>query len=165
MHMNQTSSPNKESPSIRQILWTDYTAFFTALIPIVAWIVFLAWAPDWRRDGQPILNPQLLPFALFVNLALTLAPLVILIRRIGLFFRVFRDGSQVRGRIAEISIQRDRGRVEYTYLFGKEEYRSSATIHRNKQTLALKKGDRVVLLVDPKNPEMALIRDLYVQAE
>ena len=33
--------------------------------------------------------------------------------------------------------------------------------HRTKQTLALKKGERVILLVDPSNPERAFIRDLY----
>ena len=161
--MKRTLSSEKDAPSIRQILWTDYKAFFTVLIPIVAWIVFLAWAPDWRRDGHPILNPELASFALALNVILTVVPMVILVRRIALIIRVLRDGTQVRGRISEIFIQRDRGRVEYVYLFGKEEYRTSVSIHRNKQTLALKKGDRVVLMVDPNRPEQAFIRDLYVQ--
>ncbi len=150
-------------PSIRQILWTDYTAFFVALIPIVIWIVFLAWVPDWRRDNHPVISPQLRPFVLYFNLVLTVVTLVILFRRVRLLLKVFRDGAQVRGRITSFSMRRDRGQVEYIYIFDRDEYRSGVAVHRNKQTLALKVGDRVILMVDPDRPQRAFIRDLYVE--
>jgi hypothetical protein len=82
--------------------------------------------------------------------------------RVGLLWRAFRNGTQVRGKILSVYLRRDRGRVEYTYIFDNQEFKSGAAVHRTKQTKALKQGDRVILMVDRANPKRAFIRDLYL---
>jgi hypothetical protein len=86
----------------------------------------------------------------------------VLVYRILLLYSVFRRGEQARGRITSIDIRRDRGSVEYVFLYKGEQRRARASIHRTRQTLALKKGERVILMVDPSRPERAFIRDLYL---
>lgn len=153
---------NKDHISLKQLVWTDYPAFYAFLIPLVSWIIILAWAPDWRGDG-PIIKPEARPIFLGLAFLATIISLGVLALRIRLFFRVFRDGKQVHGKILQVEIRRDHGRVEYTYIYNHKEYFSRAEVHRNAETKALKNGDQVLLLVDPNKPSRAFIRDLYVQ--
>jgi len=148
--------------SLLRILWTDYPAFYAASTPIVALIVYLAWTPDWRGHGA-VISPEARPF--FTTLAILAASggLLVLAWRLLLFYKVFRRGIQIKGKISKAELKRDRGRVEYTYIFEHKEYFSGAEIHRNAQTKQLKVGDHVILMVDPLNPMHAFIRDLYTR--
>ncbi len=148
-------------PSLKRIIWTDYPSFYALVLSVVLWIVYAAWTPDWRGSGSMI-RPDMAPFFLYANIGVTLVSLAIIIRRILILRRVFRDGAQVRGRISSVVMRRDKGRVEYAYFYEQKEYVTGVDIHRNRQTLALKAGERVTLLVDPIKPARAFIRDLYV---
>jgi len=152
----------KYQPSISQIIWTDYTAFYAALVPIVVWVVFLAWVPAWRKDG-PIIKTEIAPYFAILCALLTTIALGIVAARIRMLHKIFQDGMQINGRILNVTMRRDRGRVEYTYIHNREEYQAKVSVHRNKQTLALRKGERVILLVDRSKPKRAFIRDLYVK--
>jgi hypothetical protein len=153
---------NPARVSLTRLLWTDYPSFYASLIPLVAWIVYLAWAPDWRGLG-PVLKPGAQPVFLGTAIIATLISLVVLVIRIRLFIRIFREGMQVHGKIMQAELRRDRGKVEYTYIYDHQEFFSRADIHRNGATKALQTGDQVTLLVDPKKPTRAFIRDLYIQ--
>lgn len=148
--------------SLRRILWTDYTAFYTALVPIVAWIVYFAWTPDWTGKGA-VIKPEAQPVFLALAILATLVSLVILAARFQLLFKIFREGIEVKGKITRSELRRDRGRVEYVYIYEHKEYFSSANVHRNLQTKALKSGEHVVLMVDRQKPSRAFIRDLYTR--
>jgi 20S proteasome alpha/beta subunit len=52
--------------------------------------------------------------------------------------------------------------VDYVYSHQGQKYASGNAIHKVKQTLALKVGEQVVLIVDRNNPKRAFIRDLYM---
>ncbi len=151
-------------PRIARILWTDYPAFLFTAFPVVVWVVYLSWVPGWREDG-PVINPELAPFILVLAVAFTIWCLGVVTWRILLIRKIFRSGSLVRGKIIEITLNRDRGKVAYTYFLNNKEYSASAPIHRNKQTVAIKKGERVNLVVDPTHPQRALIRDLYLETQ
>jgi hypothetical protein len=155
-----TSNHSGSSPSLRQILWTDYPAFINAVLLVMVWIIYLAWVPAWRADG-PIIAPKYAPYYLGLSVLVSLVSLSILIYRVLLLRKVLQDGDQVHGRISFIEMKRDRGQVEFVFIYKGEECRTRCGIHRTKQTLALKKGDRVILMVDPANPKRAFIRDLY----
>ena len=150
-----------DRPSLLKIIWTDYPAFISSSMMVVAWIVILAWVPAWRSDG-PIVSPGAAPAFLSVAGLITLVGMGVLLWRFQIMWAAFFSGAQVRGKITDIKMRRDRGRVSYTYIFNHEEYQSSAPIHRNKQTLALKTGSQVFLMVDNKKPSRAFIRDLYL---
>ena len=148
--------------SFKRILWTDYSAFYASLVPFTAWIVYLAWAPDWRGRG-PVIKPEARAFFLTMILLATIAGLSVLAFRLRLLYRVFQTGAQVRGKISRIELKRDHGRVEYAYIFDHQEYFSSSTVHRNAQTRALKGGETVILVVYRSKPARAFIRDLYIR--
>ena len=151
-----------DRPSLLKIIWTDYPAFISTSAMVVAWIVILAWVPAWRSDG-PIVSPGAAPVFLSVAALITLVGMGVLLWRFQTLWAAFFSGAQVRGKITSVEMRRDRGRVKYTYIFNHEEYQSSAPIHRNKQTLALKTGSPVILMIDTKKPWRAFIRDLYLQ--
>lgn len=148
-------------PSLLKILWTDYPAFFFSSTIVVAWIIILAWLPDWRGDGA-IISPNASPIYLSIAVGITLVGAGVLFWRIRLLWDVFLNGAQVRGNILEVKIRRDRGSVKYTYIYNHEEYQASASIHRNQRTIAMKAGNPVFLMVDKRKPNRAFIRDLFL---
>ncbi len=158
-HFPPENSPRK--PSLRRILWTDYPAFYASLVPVVSWIVLLAWLPDWRGDG-PVISPGARPFFLSLAALATVAGLIVLVWRVRLVYQLFGRGLLVRGKISSVEIRRDHGWVEFCYIFDHQEYTSRIEVHRNAQTKGLKAGDLVVLVVDRNHPKRAFIRDLYL---
>lgn len=153
-------SSNSPRLSLARIFWTDYPAFISLLVPIVSLIVILAWIPDWRGQGS-VISAEARPCYLSFAVIASAGGLLALAGRLLLFYRIFRSGALVKGKISKVEIKRDRGRVEYAYIFDHQEYLSGAAIHRNAQTKKLKSGDHVSLLVDPSNPRRAFICDLY----
>jgi len=149
-------------PRISRILWTDYPAFLFAAFTAVVWIVYLSWVPGWRKDG-PVINPELAPYALALAVAFSIWGIGVVFWRVFLIRKIFRSGVQVHGKITACTLNRDRGKVAYNFILNNEEYLASASIHRNKQTTTIKKGERVILVVDPVHPQRALIRDLYLE--
>ena len=103
-HFLPESSPH--NPSLRRIIWTDYPAFYASLVPVVAWIVLLAWLPDWRGDG-PVISESARPFFLTLAAIATVVGLAVLVWRVWLVFKLFRQGAQVRGKISSVEIRRD----------------------------------------------------------
>jgi len=148
-------------PSIRRIIWTDYPAFYATITPLVAWIVLLAWLPDWRGDGA-VISVSSRPFFITLAAIVTVVGLSVLLYRLWLIFKLFRLGAQVRGKIASVEMRRDRGWVEFFYIFEHKEYTARIEVHRNAQTRALKVGELAALVVDRSRPQRAFIRDLYL---
>ncbi len=135
-------------PSIIQIIWTDYFAFISALLPVCIWaLVFSIW-----KDQVYIK----------IGVLGTLIVFGLLTWRVLLFRKVFREGKSVLGRVSSAYVIRDRGRVEYTYSYQGKFYKSGVSIHRNSRTKALKEGEGVILVVDQRNPGRAFIRSLYM---
>ncbi len=159
-HLPSEQPPRK--PSLWRIIWTDYPAFYGSLVPVVSWIVLIAWLPDWRGEG-PVISEAARPFFITLAAIATLGGLSVLLWRLWLLFGIFRRGAQVRGKISSVEIRRDHGWVEFCYIFDHQEYTSRAEVHRNARTKELKAGDLVVLLVDRARPQRAFIRDLYFE--
>ncbi len=159
-------SPWKPSlkPSLVRIFWTDYLAFFFSLVPVSAWVIYFAWIPDWKGDGS-VIPPRAAPFYMILAIVATLTSLAVFAWRLWLIYSVFKHGANVKGKITSVFIKRDRGRVEYTYIFDRKEYQTGVEIHRNERTKALKEGEHVDLLVDCSNPKRAFIRHLYTAEE
>ena len=157
----KSKSLNLRGPSLSRIIWTDYIAFISVIFPAVIWIVCLAWIPDWRREG-PIIPVWMAPYVLVFCLFVTLLGSLVLAWRVWLINAIFRKGSVVSGQITFVSLKRDRGRLDYTFNFEDETYESGVSIHRNAQTKELRSGAKIILLVDPKNPKRAFMRDLYI---
>jgi hypothetical protein len=148
-------------PTLTSIVWTDYTAFFQAAIIVVVWIIYIAWVPKWTARG-PIIAPWMAPYILYFAIFMTLIGLTIITWRVILLRRIFRGGEQVQGKIIAFSMRRDRGRVDYGYIYKGVEYQCRASVHRTMLTNKLKAGERVTLVVDRKNPKHAYIQHIYI---
>ncbi len=157
----KSKSLSLRGPSVSRIIWADYIAFISVIFPAVIWIVCLAWIPDWRGEG-PVIPAWMVPYVLVFSLFATLLGSLVLVRRVWLIKKIFQNGSVVSGRITFVSLRRDRGRLDYTYIFEDKTYKSGVSIHRNAQTKELRAGERIILLVDQNNPKRAFMRDLYV---
>lgn len=142
-------------PSLLKIITIDYIAFLGWLFPVVMWGMYVVLIVL----GNVKINDLTLPVTFAV---ITVVALAILIWRIQVFNTIFSDGIETTATINNVSFFRDRGRVDYVYTYQGQKYVSGNAIHKVKQTLALKAGEQVVLMVDRNNPKRAFIRDLYV---
>ncbi|MEJ2224688.1 MAG: hypothetical protein P8X49_06075, partial [Syntrophobacterales bacterium] len=77
----KSKSLSIRGPSIIRIIWTDYTAFLAVIFPIVIWIVYLAWVPEWHGDG-PVIPAWMVPYVLVYSLLVTLGGILILAWRV-----------------------------------------------------------------------------------
>ncbi len=148
--------------SILKIMWTDYPAFYASLVPAAAWIIYFAWFPNWG-SREAVISPSARPIYMTLILLATACGTTVLAGRVWLIMSVFHNGLQVRGKISQIELRRDHGRVHYAYIYEHKEYFSSAAIHRNAETKALRNGEHVMLIVDRSKPARAFIRDLYTR--
>ena len=151
--MSPKSTNNQ--PSLLKIVTIDYATFLGWLIPVVVWGIYIVLI----ILGNVQTDDFTLPITFF---GMTVAALAILIWRIQIFNTVFSDGIEITATISNVSFFRDRGRVEYVYFHQGEKYASGNAIHKVKQTLALKVGEQVVLMVDRNNPKRTFIRDLFI---
>lgn len=145
---------NKQ-PSLLKIATIDYAALLGWLFPVAMWGMYIVLIVL----GNVKTNDFTLPTIFAV---ITVVALAVLIWRIQIFNSVFSDGIETTATINNVSFFRDRGRVEYVYTHQGQKYASGNAIHKVKQTLALKVGEQVVLVVDRNNPKRAFIRDLYM---
>ena len=142
-------------PSLLKIITIDYIAFLGWLFPVVMWGIYIALIVL----GNIKANDFTLPIIFAV---ISVVALAILIWRIQVFNTIFSDGIETTATINNVSFFRDRGRVDYVYTYQGQKYVSGNAIHKVKQTLALKVGEQVVLMIDRNNPKRAFIRDLYM---
>lgn len=154
--------PETERPAFLRVIWTDYASFYSAMILMITWIVMASWIPAWNAARGPVIPAVSVPIWMGAAILISLICVGVLVRRFWLMWSTFRNGVQVPGKILDCGIRRDRGFVKYTYIFDKKERTCNASIHRTKQTLALKTGERVSLVVDRTHPDRAYIRSLYI---
>lgn len=147
----QTSTPNL---SLRRILINDYLAFLGWAIPLMLWIVYLISVFVGRYGATSFFS--------YLALAATLAGPIVLLLRVIYFRWMFAQGIEAPGKISEVSFTQDRGRVIYNYIHAGAEYRSANTLHRSADTRALRTGQNVTIMVDPRDPKRGLVKDLYI---
>jgi hypothetical protein len=91
-------------------------------------------------------------------------------------FRIFRgkylvnNGLAMDAEVVNVFYDRDRGRVEYIYKIDGKEIKRGNGIHVSKTSGKYNSGDKIKILVDPKNHKKAIIkntahnRSLYVSS-
>ena len=144
---------NKQ-PSLIKILTIDYAAFLAVLFPIIMWGLYIVLVILEEVKLTDLVLP--VTFAL-----ITVVSIGVIGWRVRTINTVFSDGMEATAAISNVSFFRDRGRVDYVYTYQGQKYVSGNAIHKVKQTLALRGGAQVVLMVDRNNPRRAFIRDLY----
>ncbi len=155
----------KFSPSIIRIIQSDVAAMVGILIPTAVVILFvfvtvMGLFPEQsgyaiQQDPQ---GPVIFFYALIAGIVIGI-PLTAW--RVSVIQKLFERSLETPGKISGLSFSRDRGRVEFTYVFEGKNYTSGSSIMKNKRTERLLPGSQVTLMVDPQKPKNAMIRDLY----
>ena len=77
------------------------------------------------------------------------------------FKKMFEKGVEVEAVIKDIWFYKDRGRVEYNYVYKDNVYDTGNAVLKTKILKSLKKNDKVIVHVQPSKSNKAIIRDLY----
>jgi hypothetical protein len=145
-----------KKPSIKKIIIVDYAAFMAFLFPIIMWGMYIVLSV---LNKEPIPTKFSLPIIFGI---ITLGAIIVLIWRIQLINNVFSDGIESMATMDKVFFYRDRGRLDYIYVYMGEKFRSSNAVQKCKYTRGIEIGSQMVVMVDRNHPKRAFIRDLYM---
>ena len=155
--------------SLSRVLWLDYPAFNAILFPVVLWgitgiLAALDYRAVWQQDrGGVISGTTQAVFYVALFLSLICVPLVIL--RLKIFWSIWKDGLEIPGKITQTLFLRDRGQIFFTYRYKEYEYKARIVVHKTRQTISVRKDEKVMLVILPKDPKQVFIRDFYLKAK
>jgi hypothetical protein len=157
----------RQKPSFFQILKNDALSFIGIILPVVMWgiyiaVTFFGVSLTSKRSGTVIENSDANPFFLIAPIVLTILGAAFIFWRVNSITKIFESGEMVTGKITDISFFKDRGRIEFSYNFQRQNFESGSSIMKNSKTTAYRSGDEVTLIVDSSNPSRVFIQDLYV---
>ena len=157
---------NKTKPSLVRIIQSDYLALLGILVPSVSLIMYVCVAYfgyfPGLRGRDPIQGTEGAPLFFYLFIIGFVIGLPLSIWRVRSIQKMFANSVEVTGQITDLSFFRDRGRVEYSYIYQGQNYSGGNAIMKTGKTLQLRPGSQILLLVNPNEPKRALIRDLYV---
>jgi hypothetical protein len=153
--------------SVGRILKNDYGSLLMLIAIGVAWLLVLFAARFGflanRRGDVTQTDPAQVRSLVIMAVVVTVVFGFFAPRRIARIRRVIADGPACDGTVTRINFVKDRGRVEYEYQFNGETYEAGNAIWKNRETEAIRPGQRVELIVDPSRPSRAFLASLYVK--
>jgi len=156
-----------QTPSFFQILKNDALSFIGIILPVVMWgiyiaITFFGVSVQSKRSGTVVENSNGNPVFLIAPIVITVLGAAFISWRINSITKIFESGERVMGKITDISFFKDRGRIEFSYNYQRQNFQSGSSIMKNSKTTGYRSGDEVILIVDSANPTRVFIQDLYV---
>lgn len=167
--MNKGTGKENYRFSIVRLIWIDYPAYNAALFPVVLWgITGLLVLLDYRTASRltverTISGSTQALFYIAILMSLVCIPLILI--RLRLFWRIWREGLEIQGKITQTLFQRDRGQIFFTYQHKNYVYNARIVVHKTKMTTALKKDQPVALVILPQDPKQVFIRDFYLEVK
>lgn len=151
--------------SLKKTLGADYLSILSIVIPIVALLLYI----DARyfnllhlivKRGTSTNNDSF--FFLWMAIVTILICIPFLFFRVQRIKNHFKEGVEVIGIIIYISLFKDRGRIEFSYVFEGKEYVSGTAVHQNSYVKSLKMGQHINVVVNKENPKKAFIKEMFV---
>jgi hypothetical protein len=139
--------------SIRKIVWNDWPALFSFVAVPIVWAIHFAFPYLKRGADAPDEG-----FALGLSILAAAA----LAWRIARVRGLFSSGNAVDGIVESVRIVKDRGRLEYSYRVGGRAMTGWCPVHKSKQVLGLRAGQKLTVLVDRAKPGRSIVADLFV---
>jgi hypothetical protein len=153
---------------ITKILLNDYAALLPALASVVFWIMYIVlligWdIPDSRKGGGGIQSKDAY-IMLWIAMAVSIPGLILCLWRVIVVRKIIADGIVVKGEIVRVRAIRRRGlqtsaMVKFSYSYNGKEFLGSNWLlswDSDKD-----QGDPLDLVLLPKRPGMAIIREIY----
>lgn len=147
---------NAQRPRLSRIALHDWPALAGLIGLPVNGALFLVYFIARSEEGKPDL---FLPvFATSIALIL----LALIAWRIGRIQRLFRSGIEVPGRVTDLRLVRDRGRLEFEFLAGERRIDAWMPVHKTRRVIEFQPGRDVTVLYDRAHPRRAIVRDLFL---
>jgi len=138
--------------SLRKILSTDWPALAASFgIPII-WVIHFVF---------PHLQQSALPLSLWFPASISAALIIWLIWRISRVARLFAHGQIATGQVTDLTLAKDRGRLEFAFEYQGKQVSTWMPIHQTKAVLSLTPGTTVEVLFDKNYPTRAIVKHLY----
>jgi hypothetical protein len=148
---NKTSVAT-QAPGVASVFKADYGFMLTSGAPVVTWVLYLL---------ALAFKPQHASLALGAAVVVTLLSWPAAWMRWRALQRLFTQGQPCEAQITSVWLSGDRGRVEFSYQFQGKLYQSGMALHRSARAEALEQGETVTLLVDPDQPQKAILPQLF----
>lgn len=142
--------------SVKRIISSDYaTGFFTYAFFISWAMYFIVWILNLSFMGGSTTFEK-------VAILITCIGILVFVWRLHFFKTLYNHGVETTGTITFLGYFSKGNRIEYAYAFKNKQYSSGnglspQFIKENNYNL----GDEILLLVDPKKPKKAVIKDIY----
>lgn len=150
-----------QKPSKLRILQSDYTTGLSLIVISLTWAAYLILSYYGKLPGTT-LDASDAPFLLKTAICAIILFVPLIVWRINYYNSLFKNAEEIAGHITSIYFYRDRGKIIYEYIYKGEKYFAQNAIFKSENTRYYQKGDEIILLVDPKNPKKAIIRDIYI---
>lgn len=139
--------------SIRKVLSTDWPTLAASFgIPII-WVIHF---------GFPYLQQTALPLPLWFPVTISAALIIWLVWRISRVAKLFAHGQLAVGEVTQLSITKDRGRLEFEFEYQGKPISTWTPVHKTKAVLSLTPGTVVEVLFDTsRRPTRAIVKHLY----
>jgi len=151
----------KQRPGIFSILFNDSTAApllgSLTFLSVVTGIVYLTKAlPGWPVDNA---NPQTFLWMIGILLPITVLVSTWRFRQVTSFFE---NGTEVNAQVLESRIFRTRWTLKLRYRHANQTHEITHIQLITGKTKALIPNKELVLVIDPGNPKLILLRDAYL---
>jgi len=144
----------RKRPAIVRILDSDYTAALALMAPFIFWLLF------WMLSIMHIVDMQI---PRYLAIALTLASLLLMAWRCWLISQIFVNGVDTQAEVQHVWFSGDRGRLVFTFIWGRAPLQKNSLIPKNEYTKSLREGQAIMVMVDPHHPKRAFVCDLYLR--
>lgn len=152
-------------PTLRRIVLIDYASLLLAIAPVVSVGIGVFAVIDQGRPTRFVYGAA----------AVAVIALVLLVLRVRTIRAVFREGTEVEGTVTSVlPLGEDRGQLAVSFDLEGRRYDVVCAVHgrfgaapvdpqaRGVAERGVAEGDRVVLVVDPRRPDRAFLRDLLI---
>lgn len=139
-------------PSFFRIISNDYVTYTCIAFLLICLIVILV-SSFLTAGGTAI-------FLLFLVIGSMIAGTIV-VARLALFYRIFNFGTGVEAVISRVVCFRNQISVSLQYGYQGELRTCKQIFLKNAATSRYSVGDEVVVLIDPNNPQRAVIKELF----
>ncbi len=156
-----------QKPSFFNVMKNDYLSFLAIILPIVGWGIYIAVAFFGvsftnRRSGSVVGGSGNNYGFIIIAFVFSIIGIILLYWRVSSIQQIFKSGVRVIGKITDVSFFKDRGRIEFSYNYSRQNFQKGSAIMKNSKTQSYRNGDEVVLIIDSNDPNRVLIQDLYI---
>jgi len=138
--------------SIRRAFENDFTFTPPILISLVIWFVYMMLMVVYGRN----------PIFFYAAIAATVAAIATLVWRLTRIRKLFLEGRVVTGAIRNTQFIKDRGRINFNYDYGGQDYTGTVVVHITERSKSYQDGQVVELVVNPEKPQQSYLRELYI---